>query len=225
MPTEPLIPPTVGIDDAPLHTICINAEWWSHVSGQIARLLSRDNWQGTEAEIDSAIQSIYEILDVGLPSSECVGSMTIQYPKSATFWHEQATILTGSALVVSSLASAPYNVPNSFYNIISYQGSAANGDSFEQPFLIDAGDYEFKVLGALNSSHGKLDWYLDDEVTPFVSGQDWYSGALVANTIKSGSVTITEGGLHVLKGVVNGRNGSNTLAYAIPLTKYWLREV
>lgn len=61
----PLPAPTPDICDAPTVTICVNAEWWSHLDGMISRLLYRDAWQGSNDEIDRAIESIQEILAVG----------------------------------------------------------------------------------------------------------------------------------------------------------------
>ena len=68
---NPLPPPTQGVCDGPVFTICINEFWWAHVSGMIARLLYRDAWAGTDDEIDAAIASISKILNVGRPTMGC----------------------------------------------------------------------------------------------------------------------------------------------------------
>ena len=65
---------------------------------------------------------------------------------------------------------------------------------------------------------GKVDWYLDE--TAFFTGQDWADGATY-NVIKSVSdVQVSEGGVHVLKGKVNGKLGSST-DYFLYLTAMW----
>lgn len=68
---NPLPPPTQDVCAAPVYTICVNEFWWSHISGQIARLLYRDAWDGTDDEIERAIDSISKILDVGRPTMGC----------------------------------------------------------------------------------------------------------------------------------------------------------
>lgn len=74
---KPLPPPTVDVCAAPVHNICVNAEWWSHISGMISRLAYRDAWSGTDDEISDAIESISKILNVGKPTMGCgCGSKT-----------------------------------------------------------------------------------------------------------------------------------------------------
>lgn len=68
---NPLPVPEVDICAGPVHTICINAEWWSHLSGMVARLTYRDAWLGTDNEVHDAIESIYKILNVGKPTMSC----------------------------------------------------------------------------------------------------------------------------------------------------------
>lgn len=68
---NPLPPPTQDVCAAPVYNICVNEFWWSHISGQIARLLYRDAWDGTDDEIERAIDSISKILDVGRPTMGC----------------------------------------------------------------------------------------------------------------------------------------------------------
>lgn len=61
------IPPSEGINQSPVHTIHINTEWWSHVSGVITRLTYRDAWEGTDEQISDAIEKVYQLLNIGLP--------------------------------------------------------------------------------------------------------------------------------------------------------------
>lgn len=222
--TDLLLPPSVGIHDAPLHKLCINAQWWSHISAQIARLSYPEAWHGTDDQRSDAIEAIFDLLNVGLTIDDCEAAVTVDYPRHATMWHDEATIVSGGGLTSLSLAPAPYNIPGQFYNLVTYQSSIANGDSFAQDFMLDAGDYNFKVLGGQNQYGGKLDWYLDDGIIAFSSGMDWYNAAETVNVIKTGSLTIPTGGRHRLKGVVNGHNASSG-AYFVPLVKYWLEYV
>lgn len=215
-------PPSTGIFESPVHTLCINAAWWSHVSGVIAQLQYDDVWDGTDEEIETARQQIYDLLSVGLPTEECEGIMI--YPQHATLWHDESYVLVGGDLVTVALSDAPFSIPNAFYNVVSYQDSFADGDSFGQPFLLAAGDYTFHALGARNTAHGLVDWYLDDSPTPFVSGQDWYGSSPEANVIQAGAVNVPTNGLHTLTGLVNGQNPS-AVAYATAFTKFWLKRV
>lgn len=76
MPDEPLIPPDVGIFDNPVIKLSINPEWWAHISGKIATLTYRDEWDGTDDQKDEATQQIYKLLNIPHPI----------YP--ATLWGE-----------------------------------------------------------------------------------------------------------------------------------------
>lgn len=61
----PMPVPAPDLCDAPTVTICVNSSWWSHLEGQISRLLFRDAWAGTDEEIERAILQIEEVLTVG----------------------------------------------------------------------------------------------------------------------------------------------------------------
>jgi len=54
--------PEDDVCDAPFVRLCFNAKYASHVDGAIGRLLERDAWEGTDEEIDRAIQAVTEIL-------------------------------------------------------------------------------------------------------------------------------------------------------------------
>jgi hypothetical protein len=54
--------PTPDILDCPQVQICINAEWASHVDGVLERLLFTDAWEGTEEEVDRAINQVEKLL-------------------------------------------------------------------------------------------------------------------------------------------------------------------
>lgn len=132
-------------------------------------------------------------------------------PKRAMLWHASSLVTGGNALARSANNSQ-------LFNCLCRQDPAANGDEFTQSFFLRAGTYTFKVLGYETMTSGKVDWYLDGTV--FATGQDWANGSTY-NVIKSVSdVQVTEGGVHVLKGKVNGKLGSST-DYFLYLTAMW----
>lgn len=127
-------------------------------------------------------------------------------------WHYEAEVLTGNAITKGTSGGSQY------HNIIAYQNASANADSFQQSFVLAAGDYTLKILGRKRTNGGKLDWTIDG--VSIATGQDWYNGTNTDNDIQTISVTIAEGGRHVLKGTVNGKNASSS-GYDIQLTRYW----
>lgn len=218
----PLAIPEAAYLDEPLFCLKVNEKWMAYIIGVMDALDQFDTWQGTAEEQYAARQQVNEIILSAM--YECAEAETVTYPRNQTLWHDQATVLTGNALFRSTLAIAPFNRGDSHYNTSSYQSTAANADSFMQEIYLDAGDYVFWVLGAHNSVHGKVDWYIDAEVTPFIAGQDWYAASLAPNQFKSGAVTLATGGNHQIKGVINGKNASSG-GYYLPLTKYWFEYV
>lgn len=138
-----------------------------------------------------------------------------QFPRRAVMFHGEATVLTGSTFVTTINSSQAYNFTTAV-------GASANGDSFSHGCFLSAGTYTFSVLGQINVGSPKIDWYFDNVLQ--VSAQDWYNGSTVNNTIKTASVTLTHDGYHVIKGVINGRNASNSTNWRLELTKYWLKQ-
>lgn len=128
-------------------------------------------------------------------------------------WHKDSTVVVGNALTVTVASAQDFG----YY---AYQNTAADGDSFEQSFLLGAGTYTVYFLGQLHPSAGIIDWSIDG--TQIKAGQDWY-GVLTANTEKTvSSVTIAETGRHVITGTVNDKNGSSG-GYIIRLTSIWFK--
>lgn len=58
----PVPVPSTGIFDTPTVRVCVNSSWVSHIDGLLGRLLERDAWIGTDAEIDNAIQQVMELM-------------------------------------------------------------------------------------------------------------------------------------------------------------------
>jgi len=219
---EPLPIPEATYNDTPLFCLSVNEKWVAHLLGVITALDQHDAWVGDESEQYAARQQVNEIMLMLMFACEEVEPMT--FPRSQTLWHDEAIVTVGNALFRSTLAIAPFNRGDSHYNTSTYQNTAATGDSFYQNVYLDAGDYNFWVLGAHNSVHGQVDWYMDAESTPFISNQDWYAAALAPNIFKAGTVTLATGGNHILTGLVNSKNGSSA-GYYLPLTKYWFEYI
>lgn len=138
------------------------------------------------------------------------------YPTRATMWHEEANILTGTNFFYRN--GYPYDSHQN-YIYTAIVDPSANGDSFSHSFMLKAGVYNFYVFGAGELNNGKLDWYVDNVL--FASGQDWYETGSTYNVLKTISgVSVVGNGRHVLKGVINGKNGSS-IGYYLPLNKYW----
>lgn len=159
--------------------------------------------------------SLIRASDHNLYFGENIAHLYANLPTRATMWHDEATVTAGNALerrVVSTGA----------YNVVSYQNAGANGDTFTHNFVVGEGTYTLTVLGRHLPSAGRVDWYVDDVLV--ASAQDWYAGVTESNIEKSvAAIVIAEGGWHVLKGVVNGKNGSSS-GYDLQLTKYWLKQ-
>lgn len=135
-------------------------------------------------------------------------------PGRADFFHDEATVLVGNALAATIDTGQ-------IMNYFARQSASANGDSFTQSCFLRAGTYTLSIEGQTNTANGILDWYLDNVAA--ITGQDWYAAAQNKNVVKTGTITIATDGYHVLKAIVNGKNGSSS-GYNIDLTRYWLRQ-
>jgi hypothetical protein len=82
--------------------------------------------------------------------------------------------------------------------------------------MLTAGNYTFSALGVTFNDSGIIDWYVDNVL--FAAGQDWYSAGLTYNVVQTvGAVAVVGNGRHVVKGVVNGKNGASS-DYIVRLT-------
>lgn len=136
-------------------------------------------------------------------------------PQRATMFHDQATVITGNAIVKVYVVG--FTGVNS--NALNYasQNASANGDSFSNSFFLKAGTYNFTALGVKNTNCGKIDWYIDGVK---VVSQDDYYGALSLNELFTHSVTVVGDGYHKLVGTINGKHASSS-GYHMYLTRYW----
>jgi hypothetical protein len=134
-------------------------------------------------------------------------------PRHATLWHDEDATISGTpiGIVVDS---------NQAYNEFAAQLPSANGDIFEQEFFLEAGTYDFHVLGITFSNRGILDWAVDG--TP-IGVQDWYTAGLAYNVIKTiPGVVIPASGQHTLRGTINGTNGASIAPFFnMVITKSW----
>lgn len=202
--------PAPDVNDAPLVAIQIN-DAWLELLLSVASVLDDPETYVPGIDSDRAEQQAYLLYE---QIRKAIAPEIMVYPTHATLWHDESFILTGGTLLSYSLADAPYN----FYNVLSYQNPAVNGDSFKQSFMLAAGIYRFHATGITNTNCAKIDWYIDN--TAIVTAQDWYSSPLVRNVQKVSVVTVPTSGLHTLKGVINGR-ATLASAWTVFLTKFW----
>lgn len=59
---EPLPVPAAGVHDGDVLLIRVNPAWWSHALGALDILTRREAWDGTEAEIDHAVQQVEKLM-------------------------------------------------------------------------------------------------------------------------------------------------------------------
>jgi hypothetical protein len=95
----------------------------------------------------------------------------------------------------------------------------ANGDAVITSIVLKDGTYDVYVLGVTANNRGKIDWALDGGAA-FISAQDWYNGSTQQNIIKTGTVTISASGRHLLSATINGKNGSSS-GYYMVFTAIW----
>lgn len=124
------------------------------------------------------------------------------FPRRWHTFHLTSAVLSGSAIALGAITAGQIHVH------FALQNPSVNGDTFTQSFVLAKGIYTFTAIGFTNADGGLLDWYLDN--TLIASGDDFYSGAPVSNVIYTHTVTVQSNGYHVLKGVVNGKNGAST---------------
>ena len=144
------------------------------------------------------------------------------YPQTTPFWsfphravmaHDESIITVGNGFNYASAGALRY----------AFQSAAVDGDTFTHSFWAEEGiGYTFSVLGRTNSSHGRIDWYIDN--IKVISLQDWYSAGQTEGVIKAvTSIAVIGTGYHVLKGVLNGKNASSSGENML-LVKYWITQ-
>lgn len=151
--------------------------------------------------VRQAVGSNGQVLVADSAQTNGIKFQSMPFPTRAKMFHCDSIVLTGNGLV--------FNLdPNSLYNGNCFQDTSANADSFTSSFFLAAGTYNFEVLGTTAPNRPIVDWYVDGVIK--VTGQDWYTAGIVPNVRKSNSITVTGNGQHILKGIVNGKNGSSS---------------
>ena len=156
----------------------------------------------TNKGVGKLLQITQAQLEIGSVATAFVPSVRSDYPKRATMWHENITIISGSSGIVKLQNGTQMHA------IIVYQNPRTDGDAFTQSVFLKAGLYTFQALGRLSTDGGKIDWYIDS--TLVISGQDWYASITTYNIIYSDIVPVLFDGYHQIKGVVNGKNASSS---------------
>lgn len=141
-----------------------------------------------------------------------VASVNPELPTHATLWFDEAFPLNGSLTWGTN--------GNQLYNGYTYSGGSV-GNSWSWSIFLQAGTYTFYTLGSMQNLCGQMTWYLDG--VAFISAQDWYNASVLWNVVKSGAMTITQDGYHVITGTCTGVNPSAIAAY-ISVDKCWIKK-
>lgn len=133
------------------------------------------------------------------------------YPRRATIIHGQSKVVTGASMVMFSSSNG-----NQIFGVYWQQSPAFNGDAFSSAIFLGAGSYKITLMGSKQSNCGLLTISLDG--VAMLTNVDFYSATSVFNVDLSGAtITVGTSGMHLLSGVVTGKNASST-GYGIFLT-------
>lgn len=104
------------------------------------------------------------------------------------------------------------------HNMIVYQTTPANGNTFSFSLPLQAGTYSIVVLGYTDANRGILDIYADGVE---VGSKDWFAAAPGAQNVYHviTPVTLTGNILHTFDGVIHGKNALSS-GYAYVLTTF-----
>lgn len=122
----------------------------------------------------------------------------MQFPTRLKWFNREAiTSVAGWTLTTNT---------NQIFLHYCYASSAANGDIFTWSGQLRAGYYTLSILGVGTVNSAIADIYWDNNL---IGTQDWYSSTTY-NVIKTIDFLNSYSGNHILKAIVNGRNGSST---------------
>lgn len=97
------------------------------------------------------------------------------------------------------------------------QDADNNGNQYYFNVLLAEGTYTLNVLGYTNSASPITKVYIDSAL---VATFDWYSGSATNNVVKTqASINILSAGIHEIKFVIDGQNGSANGNYRWRVTK------
>ncbi|MBN8594832.1 MAG: hypothetical protein J0M33_23955 [Anaerolineae bacterium] len=205
----PVTPPGVAFDSAPYTTPRLNVTWRGHLIGLLERLLVPNAWEGTELEIEAAIQETQRLI-AGLSQDGCE---VMTYPNQAFLFHVASRPGNGSAYETTIIPNTwdGYQALQQPFDHMHYSTNGAQGDWFYQSFYLAAGTYDFAVLGIVESSAGIVTWELDGAG---IGTMDWYETYPIANVWQTiTGVVVPEGGLHTLRGSMNTNNPASSGYY------------
>lgn len=128
-------------------------------------------------------------------------SSPLLFPRRATLFCDDVNVTVGNAAIIVATTGQTYG----FY--LSRTPSPANLDAWTSSFWLAAGVYTLGTLGASENDCGQVDYYIDD--VKVISAQDWYSASPTFMVTNTATVNVARNGNHVLKTIVNGKNGSS----------------
>lgn len=135
-------------------------------------------------------------------------------PTHAMLLIAQFKVSSGNAYVY---AGAGYGA--NLFGVYNYQNPPANGDAAQTTCMLRAGNYKLYVAGQTEPDAGMLDWSVNG--SNVLTGQDWYSAGVGANTVQSANIVIAASGLQTFKYTVNGKNVASS-NYFLVLYAAWV---
>jgi H2-forming N5,N10-methylenetetrahydromethanopterin dehydrogenase-like enzyme len=126
-------------------------------------------------------------------------------------WHINSRVVVGNAIAATIGATLRFNHT-------AAQTAASATDAFINFIELQAGTYDFSVVGTKDAAMGICDWYLDG--TKIVSLQDWYAAAPAVNTAQTTSVVVAKDGVYRLLCKVNGHNVAPATDYILAFTYF-----
>ena len=137
------------------------------------------------------------------------------WPDRATMWHDESTVINGSAI-------APQVAVNQYYNMLALQILPAINDEWSNSVILQAGTYRVSILMVHGPNSGILTLSLDGTNILTV---DSYNAALTHNQITNSGFTINVAttGRHIIRGLTASKNAAS-IGYEALITKVWFKR-
>lgn len=71
--------PSAGVFDSPGVQLCLNTEWASYLDGLLEGLLCPSHWQGTETEVEAAIEQVHLLMAKLADVQECQTEVRVHH--------------------------------------------------------------------------------------------------------------------------------------------------
>jgi len=194
--------PTPGIFDSPVVKVCINAEWASHLTGMMERLIYLDAWAGTESERYAAIDNIVKIIsefDNAENQGDC--NPMVDYPVQYIHFHLNSIVLSGNGIAAIANASQEFGW-------LWRQNTAAINDETKFRCLLAAGNYTLRTMGSRSSAAGIVSLTLPAPNNGWTF--DLYRSTTELNYAVDIPFTIETPGLQEFKFKVASKNASSS---------------